>query len=86
MELLRPETFHPSDKFLAGPAEPLIGRVAEPEDGEARLVKNGTWEVGTQEQLPQFDHRSRFGARTGRGEDEDDERLADQVFLGHLGG
>ena len=86
MEFLRSETVHPPHDFLACPAEPLIGRVAETEDGKARLVKEVTGEVGTEEQLPQFDHRPRFGAGPGRGEDEDDERLTDQVFLGQLSG
>ena len=42
MELPRPETFHPPNEFLACPAEPLISRVAESEDGKARLVKEVT--------------------------------------------
>jgi len=86
MELFRSETFHPANEFLACPAEPLIGRVAKPENGKARLVKEVAWEVRTEEQLPQFDHWSRFGARARRRENEDDEGLADQVFLGRLGG
>ena len=52
VELLRPETFHPPNEFLACPAKPLIGRVAEPEDGKARLIKEVPWEVGAKEQLP----------------------------------
>ena len=86
VELARSETCHPPDDFLARPAEPLIGRVAEAEDGEARLVEEVAGEVGPEEQLPEFDHRPRFGARPRRGEHEDDEGLADQVFLGQLGG
>ena len=52
MELLRPETFHPPNEFLACPAEPLISRVAEPENGKACLVEEVVQEVGAKEQLP----------------------------------
>jgi hypothetical protein len=86
MELLRSETAHPSHQFLACPAEPLVGRVAEPEDGKIRLIKKVRWEVGTEEHFPEADHRPGFRTGARRREDEDDQGLTDQVFLGQLGG
>jgi hypothetical protein len=52
MELLRTETFHTPNKFLACPAEPLIRRVTEPEYSKGRFVKEVTREVGAKEELP----------------------------------
>jgi hypothetical protein len=76
------KTLQPPLQKLRGPAEAVIGSIAEAEDGKREILEEVAWKIGATERVPERSEGPWFLAGTSGGHDEQDQRFVDQIFLG----
>jgi hypothetical protein len=80
------QALKPPLQKLRRPAEALICRVSQPKHSKGQILEEVRWEIGAEKRVPKRSQRARFLARASRGYDEENEWLADEVFLAKLSG